>query len=62
MGCPSRKRRYKTQADAMLALLRIQEQRDIDNLDKHERHWYPCTNDPPCGGFHLTSWRTETQP
>lgn len=42
----------------MLALLRIQEQRDIDNLEKHERNWYPCI----CGGFHLTSWTTETQP
>lgn len=39
----------------MLALLRIQEQRDIDNLDKHERHWYDCTT---CDGYHLTSWKT----
>lgn len=57
--CPSRKRRYRTSVDAMLALNRIQGQRDIDNLEKHERHWYPCTN---CDGFHLTSWRTETEP
>lgn len=41
----------------MLALLRIQSQRDVDNLDKHERNWYPCDDH-----FHLTSWTTETAP
>jgi hypothetical protein len=51
------KRRYRTSVDAMLALINIQDHRDIDNLDKHERSWYDCDK---CGGFHLTSWRTET--
>ena len=41
----------------MLALIRIQGQRDIDNLDKHERCWYPCGDH-----FHLTSWTTTEGP
>lgn len=50
------KKFYTTPVDAMLALGRIQSQRDIDNLEKHERRWYLCTK---CGQYHLTSWRYE---
>ena len=50
-----RKRKYGTPADAMLALLRIQAQRDVDNLDKHERTCYWCDVHL---AYHLTSWRT----
>lgn len=56
MRCPTRKKRYASGVDAMLALARIHEQRDIDNMEKHERTWYPCSM---CGGTHLTSWTTE---
>lgn len=45
------KRRYATSVDAMLALQRIQGQRDIDSEDKYERSWYPCGDH-----FHVTSW------
>lgn len=54
-----KKRRYASPADAMLALTRVQAQRDCDNLDKHERTYYWCIEHH---AFHLTSWRTETQP
>lgn len=58
MPCTSpKKRRYRTGLDAMLALERITKQRDVDNLDKHERTYYECGDH-----FHLTSWRTETGP
>ena len=43
----------------MLAIQRIQRQRDIDNLDKHERTYYEC---PVCKSFHITSWRYEDRP
>lgn len=36
----------------MLALNRVQRQRDIDNLEKHERNWYKCGT---CDQYHLTS-------
>lgn len=51
-----KKKAYPTAVEAMLALGRIQSQRDIDNLDKHERCYYPCTK---CTAYHITSWRYE---
>jgi L-rhamnose isomerase len=52
MKCKSGKKRYRTSVDAMLALVRIQNQRPIDELDRYEKNWYPCEC---CDGFHLTS-------
>lgn len=51
------KRKYETPADAMLALMRIQGQRNIEGVEKHERTFYWCDHH---GAYHLTSWTTET--
>lgn len=53
---PCRKRRYATPVDAMLALERIQGQRCIEDVEKHERTFYWCDYH---GAYHLTSWKTE---
>lgn len=54
--CASGKKRYETPVDAMLAIQRIQGQRNIDTEDKYERTYYDCWS---CGGYHVTSWETE---
>ena len=53
---PCRKRRYATPVDAMLALERIQGQRCIEDVEKHERTFYWCDHH---GAYHLTNWTTE---
>src|SRR5215217_7342579 len=49
------KRKYATPVDAMLALQRIQRQRNLEGVDKHERCWYSCTHTHCNGAYHLTS-------
>ena len=52
-----KKRRYETEVDAMLALDRVQRQRDCDNLTKHEVRHYWCEEHQ---AFHLTSMKETT--
>lgn len=51
--------RYETPVDAMLAIQRIQGERDIDSAEKYEKTFYECW---VCGGYHVTSWLTSEGP
>lgn len=57
--CSTGKIRYETEIDALLALGRIQSERDIEAVDKYEKTYYDCW---ACGGFHVTSWLTSEGP
>lgn len=54
--CGSGKIRYETPVDAMLAIQRIQHQRNLEETEKYEKTYYDCW---VCGGYHVTSWETE---
>ena len=56
MSCKT-KRRYPTPVDAMLAIERIQRQRNLESVENHERCWYQCGDH-----YHVTSWTTEEGP